>query len=410
MTYDGGYVRGSMPFPGRSGVTAALGTWSGDAWRGSPFEIAQYRASQAVGIWRVVGVDVPARSSRSPILLLEPVGGEFQFLSPGDVLTFGEPFGEFTFFNVTSTTLPIKEDASILFGSSKLHGVACVDGGEVTRVLLFHGATEILPLSQTHIVWWNGAQYSVTVQQEPTRQLGLWLEGDVVVSRVIGTLAPVYRFAMDSGHEMLFSAPRPKKARIKDEVKKMFEPTVQANPGSVRLTISESAATTNLDLFVQPHEPLSLLAAALIDTRRTDEYALLTALGERVVSVKKYLGILSDLTRSAGDGVLRVSVSERPVISVARDSSAWLGELMRLPDRTCVRTGVLYAANSHRNWCKILFDDGAQKEDWTFRHKSSQTPRVTELYGKRVQARFSTRVPEGARSGSGILLALDPAL
>jgi hypothetical protein len=86
---NGGYVRSSAPFPGRPGVVAVFGEWSGGMWAGEPLGANQYRASQLVGTWRVVGVDNIARSSGSPALLLEPISSVVGGLAVGDLLMFG---------------------------------------------------------------------------------------------------------------------------------------------------------------------------------------------------------------------------------------------------------------------------------------------------------------------------------
>src|SRR5688572_26072528 len=87
---DGGIIKSSVPVWGESRRVAVQGVWTGGVWHPSTKAVLrQYRGTTLVGVWQVVGVDIPSRQNSDAVLLLEPEG---HVLAPqeDDITVFGE--------------------------------------------------------------------------------------------------------------------------------------------------------------------------------------------------------------------------------------------------------------------------------------------------------------------------------
>lgn len=407
--HDGGYVHGAMRFPGRPGVIAAIGTWSGGTWSPqSNMIVTQHRERRTIGLWHVVGVDIPARSRKSPALLLRPVGNE-ESLMRGDILTVGD--AAFTEFDVTATNLPLSEHASVEVGPDALHGVAYVDAGRVSKLIIFHGLDDVLPREETHLVTWNDVNYSISIRMPPVESVELYLNGShVTLARLLNTLHPVRGFVLGTGQEMLFRLPKASRGGFRAETKEFFEPTVSVASGSVRVILSQ-ATPQRIPLFVSPSEPLRLLVSSLSEASSGNQRALLSALGQRVFSVNKFIGQLRAVSHAAATsgGELNVRVHGRREFSVRAAAVNWLDKLVSVREREARRVGELYAADFYRFWCKVLVRHEHGVEDWTLRFPDAALPLIREFMLSRVSVYFTTSAPDGVTIGAGTLIDISGA-
>ncbi len=408
MPREGGYVHKAGPFPGRPNVVAVMATLTGGHW--SPGDqrdqVTQYRGDSVIGLWRIVGVDVMATASRSPLLLLSPHGSAPLF-AEGDIITLGDAI--YSQIELRHSTLPIESTSAIAIGPDALNAIARVEGGAITRVIVFHGYDDTLPRAERQSAVWRGEEYVVTLKHRPDEPVELRLNGTPKVSlaRLIDTLTPTRGFVLGSGQEMLFHAPRPPRGRYRDETRQTFEPSVDLAHGSIRVILHQ-ADPERIPLFVRPNDPIRLFVEALHAASQRDERRLLSLLGRRAFSVNKLLRDLRNIAMSgAEDGAIAVSGGGFGEFRIDGTVGMWLKELAEQPARRVLRSGELYAADSHRNWCKVLVE-GTSTEDWTLRFSSELKAKVKKLMFRAVAVSFDTRATDETRGGAGILREIGP--
>jgi hypothetical protein len=409
---DGGIIKSSIPLWTNSRQVAVQGVWTGGVWYPlTKAVLRQYRGTTLVGIWRIVGVDIPSRQDSDTVLLLEPEGN---VLSPqqGDVAVFGD--GVFTHLPIVKSNLSLNFAVPIEFGVERYHGIALVQEWEFDSILLFHKEDSLIENKPNQVIFWKGKPYTAIigllhVHEGVSYLIRVSLNGkSVSASRLINTINPLRSFALDAGQELLFQVQSTPHRRRLAKTYSLFEPTITANSGSLILFI-HPCRPLQLPLYVQPDEPLKLFVQVLRSAAYGSIDAITKPLLERVFSVDKLLRQVRQFVRGAGrEGEFTVSATDlseeinfgQQIAEVIQDS------IQTLETREVQRIGLLYGIDLVRGWCRVIADINGEKEDWTIHFDKQWRNAVSGKIPREVMVAFLTQARLGMRRGTGSMISI----
>lgn len=416
---DGGVVDSVSTWsPGGDNRRTVSGVWTGGRFTGATsMLVQQFRAGDLVGLWHATGalVQTPSTPSESAAagttaLQLAPRASDRgPEILRGDVLVFGE--GRSATFNATAP-IPVTRPLALHTPAHEHHAVL-LPGAE-RNLVVFHRDLESMPAENPTIFMHRERRLDLRIA-EFDRLTSASLEvvfeaATIALGRMTSVLPLVRDFILDAADELLFRDTRaPRGGRRHEMTYALYEPQFEAQPGSIRL-ILRPPTRDQIPLNALPDEVLSLLFESLRFAEAGDEQGLLNLLSARVLSVKTQLSRLQKIAGSAainGDFLLRSSTSAEPVRVNARAFSTLRGAQRASAPRTLDRTGLVYAMDSLRFWCRLLSDSG---EDWTLRYEPALGDEMLAVFQKRASLRFMTSSTLEKPRGHGTIMQLLPLL
>ena len=409
---DGGIIQSSVPLWGAPRRVAVQGIWSGGVWHQSTKTVLrQYRGTTLVGVWRIVGVDIPSRQNSDAALLLEPEGNVLP-PHPGDVAVFGD--GVFSVLPVVESNISLDSAVPVEFGTEGYHGIALVKDGRLNYILIFHKEDSLIENKPDQIMLWNGKLYTVIIglphfNEAVSYLIQIYLNGkSVSASRLIKTINPLRSFILDAGQELLFQVQSASYHRRLAKTYSLFEPSVTAAHGSFKLLV-HPCRPFQLPLYVQPDEPLKLFIQILRATAYDSMDAITQPLLERVFSVDRLLKQVRRFIQGAArEGEFIISASDlREGMTFGLQTAEVIQEsIQTLETREIERKGLLYGVDLVRGWCRILSETNGEKEDWTIHFDRQQRHAVSDNIPREVIVVFRTQARPGMRRGTGNMVSI----
>jgi hypothetical protein len=411
-TVDGGIIQSSVPLWGESRRVAVQGVWTGGVWHPSTKTILrQYRGTTLVGVWRIVGVDIPSRQYSDAVLLLEPEGN---ILPPqqDDIAVFGD--GTFSRLPIRESEVTLSSATPVEFSTEKYHGIAVVKDRRIDYILLLHKQDSLIENRPDQIIFYDNKPYTVKIglphfSGEVDYLIQVSLNGKIIsTSRLINTLNPLRSFMLDSGQELLFQVQSTPHRRRLAKTYSLFEPSVTATAGSLKLLI-HPCRPFQLPLYITPDEPLRLFIQIL----RTAAYGSMDAIAqpllERVFSVDKLLKQVRQFIHGAGrGGEFTISATDlREEITFGQQIAEVIHDsIQTLETRELERKGLLYGVDLIRGWCRILTETDGEKEDWTLHFEKQWRETIKGEIPREVIVEFLTQARPGMKRGTGKLLSI----
>ncbi len=339
---DGGIVKSSMPSWGSPRRVAVQGVWR----------------NTLVGVWRITGVDIPSRQYSDAVILLEPEGG---VLTPqkNDIIVFGD--GMFSKLPIIESELVLESDSPIQLGVEKYHGIALVRNKRIDSILLFHHPDSVIESKPIQTIFWDGNPYIVKIKLSYFDDTADYLiqislnEKNVSLYRLVNTINPLRAFILDIGQELLFQVQAGHSGRRLAKTYSLFEPSVTALSGSLKLIIHPYGAASE-----------------------------------------------GEITVSATDLADNITIGVRTA-EVIQDS------IQTLETRELRRKGLLYGLDLVRGWCRVLAEVDNEKEDWTIHFDKQWRGAVSGKVPREVVIVFLTQARPGMRRGTGNMVSIKEA-
>jgi hypothetical protein len=410
---DGGIIKSTLPSWGSPRRVAVQGVWTGGVWEPSTKAVVrQYRGNILVGVWRIAGVDIPSRQHSDAVILLEPQGG---VLTPqkNDIIVFGD--GMFSKLPVIESELVLESDSPIQLGVEKYHGIALVINKMVDSILLFHRPDSLIESKPLQTILWHGNPYIVKIKlsyfdDTADYLIQLSLNGkNVSLYRLMKTIDPLRAFILDTGQELLFQVQAGHSGRRLTKTYSLFEPSVTAVPGSLKLII-HPCKPFQLPLYIQPDEPLKLFIQVLKSATYESISDITRPLLEQAFSVDKMLTrVRQFIYGAASEGEITISATDLAdnitigvhIAEVIQDS------IQTLETRELRRKGLLYGLDLVRGWCRVLAEADDGKEDWTIHFDNQWRGAVSGKVPREVVMIFRTQARPGMRRGTGSLVSIE---
>jgi len=408
----GGLVRKAVPYPRVDGAFALLGDWTPELFsRQSDGSVSLFRGDDLIAVGRVVAVD---RLSTGTMALVIRPSPDWSADLGNSVLVYGE--SRFSRLKVDRGEFPAARTLSGELLGLDSHPVLVVwDGGAHRELVVFHGPEARVPNDRAQTVMWRSHEYQIEVSGPFVVDDGdffveLKLDGTAVsLQWLLQTLNPARSFALDAGQELLFRERRPVGGRRLKATYECFEPRVAVAPGSVEVRLYP-AIPGQSPLLADLREPLTMLEDLLRAAAEGNPAGAIAVLNDRVFSVEELIKKAVKIAKAArGQSSLAVSGSRDRVPAIITHESAKALEdaLERLEVREVERSGILYAVETVRLWCRVASDHG---EDWTLRVPQEFQDNLGGNVPRRVRVVFRTTSLEGAVRGTGVLMGIEDSI
>lgn len=409
MPVNGGIVLDSVRYPSRlrrGQVFAVQGIWSGGTWSHKDQTVVQqYRDTNLVAAWDMVGVDIPAGQRSDVVILLRATIDPAPEFREGDILVFGE--GRSSELKLRNIEIELARAMPVQVGPARYNALALSNN----TLIVFHETEATLPNTLKQDIWIGQKRYDAFLSQSLADPDDYFVEfhlnhGPVTLKRLLDTLQPARSFALDAGQELLYLSPAPSGNFRLAATYKTFEPIVTVRPGSVRILL-HPAQPLQMPLFVKPDEPLRVMVDVFRAASEGNAELAAGLLVGRFFSSDVFINRLKQIADAAvryGDLSL-ITSSDNVAISVdATAARTLLKSIDIIPLRELVRTGTLVGIDLYRSWLRLQCEYEDIKEEWTL-----SFPKVmqTQMHGhipRQAYVHFETRtLPDMAR-GRGRLL------